>query len=418
MEDTPKIRVGVVGFGLLGKNVAKAVSRTRDLELVAIFSKRDPATLQNSLAKVYPTASAAEFRDRIDVMIVCDAFGTGLQTETPYLAQFFHTVDAHPLRGNPPTAEEIEAQKKLRLEELQTLAQDFAKRQAAHAAAHAGENGSAQASEATASTAESTNGLAEEETTEIMGMTLPAFVKEPVFQPVYLPFKEYFEKVDAAARTSHHVSLCAVGWEPGFMSFMRTFMGALFPKSQTWTFWGRGVSLQWSNAVRSFEGVVDAVVYQCPKEEPLMAVLENRPIYDDSRKALHYLEVYAVVDDRFDKEQLREQIIHMPGWFADYDTQVTFLTKDEMREFHARMTHAGLVLSRASTSQGINEQIKLEVDMDSNPEFTAYVLTAGARAVVRAGREKFEGARTMVEIPLAWFSPDSLEQVRHQISVS
>ena len=174
MEDTPKIRVGVVGFGLLGKNVAKAVSRTRDLELVAIFSKRDPATLQNSLAKVYPTASAAEFRDRIDVMIVCDAFGTGLQTETPYLAQFFHTVDAHPLRGNPPTAEEIEAQKKLRLEELQTLAQDFAKRHAAHA----GENGSAQASEATASTAESTNGLAEEETTEIMGMTLPAFMKE------------------------------------------------------------------------------------------------------------------------------------------------------------------------------------------------------------------------------------------------
>ena len=188
-EDT-RIRVGVVGFGNYGKAAAKAVGKCRDMELVAIFSKRDPQKLQNSYAKVYPTDKVAEFADRIDVVIICDTLGTKLQQETPQLAQYFHTVDSHPLRGTPPTAEEVEAKRQLRLEDLERMAKDIAQRQAARDAA-AGVEQTADASAATPDTSPDTNaapGTSEEENLdegihEVSGMMLPAFIKEPVFSP-------------------------------------------------------------------------------------------------------------------------------------------------------------------------------------------------------------------------------------------
>ena len=220
-EDT-RIRVGVVGFGNYGKAAAKAVGKCRDMELVAIFSKRDPQKLQNSYAKVYPTDKVAEFADRIDVVIICDTLGTKLQQETPQLAQYFHTVDSHPLRGTPPTAEEVEAKRQLRLEELERMAKDIAERQAARDAA-AGLEQTADASAVTPDTPPDTNATpatSEEENPdegihEVSGMMLPAFIKEPVFQPVYQAFPDYFAAVDQAGQSTKHVSLCAVGWEPG-----------------------------------------------------------------------------------------------------------------------------------------------------------------------------------------------------------
>lgn len=428
MDEDKRIRVGIVGFGVIGKATAKAVTKNKDLELVAIFSKRDPKTLQNAMAKVYPTDTVAEFQNRIDVMIICDTFGTGLQEETPEIVKMFHTVDSHPLRGTPPTAEEVEAQRKLRLEELQVLAKDLAERQARREgsadentdpAAQAQPDDPAAAAPTDSENAPDEGEAAEaEETSEVMGLTLPAFVKEPSFQPVYKTFQNYFAEVNAAGEESKHTSLCAVGWEPGIMSMFRTLAGGIFPKTKTYTFWGRGVSMQWSNAVKAFEGILDAVVYQVPKEEPLTALLNNQPIWDDSRKALHYLEVYAVADTRYDREQLREQIANMPGWFKDYDTQVTFLSPDEMREFHTKWTHAGLSLCKASTSQGINEQLKLEIDMDDNAEFTAYVMACAARAVYRAGAAGWHGAYTMTDLPASWFNPQDPNEARFQQSLS
>lgn len=409
MEQDQKIRVGVVGYGVSGKAVAKAITKTKDMELIAIFSKRDPAKLQNSMAKVYPTKNVAEFVGKIDVMICCDSFGTGLENVAPEVAKHFHTVDAHPLRGEPPTQEEVDAQKEIRIQELQRLAKDLEERNARRDA------------EAGLDPLQPKEGEEEEpaeETTEVYGMTLPAFVKEPVFQPVYLPFEKYYEKLDAAAKATKHVSMTAVGWEPGFMSVIRTVSEGFFPKSKLWTFWGRGISMQWSNAAKAFDGVLDAAVYQVPKEEPLMAVLNNEPVWDDSRKALHHLDVYIVAEDRVDRDQLREQITNMPGWFKDYDTHVTIVGPDEMRDFHSKRNHAGLVLSRGSTSQGINEQIKMEIDMDDNAEFTAYVLTAAARAAYRGGEHGWAGAFTMMDVPMSWFNPNSPAKVRQRISHS
>lgn len=408
-QDT-QIRVGIVGFGNSGRATAKAVSKIRDMDLVAIFTKRDPKKLQSSYAKIYPTKSVADFRDRIDVMIVCDTIATKLQEETPQLAKYFHTVDAHPLRGNPPSAEEVATKRQIRRQELERIANDLAQRQAARDAqdgidaAQSGTNGQTEDSEA--------------DIHEVSGLMLPGFIKEPVFQPVYKPFPDYFSQVDEAGKSSGHASLCSVGWEPGLLSMMRTLNDSLFPKTKMYTFWGRGISVQWSNAIRAFEGVLDAVVYQVPKEAPLNAVLNNEPIYDDSRKALHYLECYVVADPAYDKEQLREEITEMPGWFADYDTQVTFLSPDEMREFHSKRSHAGLILSRATTSQGITEQIKVEIDMDDNAEFTAYVMAAAARAVYRAGQAGWSGAHTMMEIPPIWMHPGPADKLRFQTSGS
>lgn len=421
-EQQSKVRVGVVGLGQLGKATARAVNKCKDMELVAAFTKRDPKKVSAPGAKSYSTQKLADFREKIDVMILCDSIHTGLQEVAPTAAQFFHTVDVHPLRGNPPTAEEVQQARRLALEELARLYQ----RQEEDASQGTSENENTTAGGENASLGNgprvgngaNTDPQVGQDACLVEGYVIPAFAKLPASQPVYQTFRQYFENLDRVARQSGHYSLSAAGWEPGLFSMQRHITDGIFPAGKTYTFWGRGVSQQFSNILKCFAGVTDAVVYQVPKENALQAVLNKDFVADDSRRALHYMECYVVTEDNVDRESLREQIIHMPGWFKDYDTQVTFLTPDEMREFHTKMPHAGLVLSRGTTSQGTQHEIKIEIDMDSNVEFTAATLAACARAVARAGQKKWVGAGTMGEIPPAWYNAAPLEELRFRTSES
>lgn len=90
------IRIGIAGYGNLGKGVELAISQNPDMELVAVFSRRGPGavSLQNPQVPVHALADIEQHKDAIDVLILCGGSKDDLPQQGPELAQWFHTVDS------------------------------------------------------------------------------------------------------------------------------------------------------------------------------------------------------------------------------------------------------------------------------------------------------------------------------------
>ena len=198
----------------------------------------------------------------------------------------------------------------------------------------------------------------------------------------------YFAKVDAAAKEGGNLCMISVGWDPGLFSINRLIQEAILPKGNTYTFWGRGVSQGHSDAVRRVPGVKDAVQYTIPIEDALNRVRkgENPEL---STRERHLRHCYVVAELGADKKEIEHQIKTMPNYFADYDTEVTFVSEDELKANHSGMPHGGIVIRSGETGikENNNQIVEFSLNLDSNPEFTGSVLTAYARAVYRMSKE-------------------------------
>ena len=223
----------------------------------------------------------------------------------------------------------------------------------------------------------------------------------------------HFANTDKAATEGGHVALISCGWDPGMFSLNRLYAAAILPDGKDYTFWGRGVSQGHSDAIRRIPGVVDARQYTVPIEESLEAVRSgSMPTLTTREK--HLRECYVVVAEDADKAWIEQQIKTMPNYFADYDTTVTFLTQEELLRDHSGIPHGGFVIRTGKT--GVDNchtnTIEYSLKLDSNPEFTASVLVAYARAVCRLAKRGEVGCKTVFDIAPADLSPLSPEQLR------
>ena len=105
----------------------------------------------------------------------------------------------------------------------------------------------------------------------------------------------------------------------------------------------------------------------------------------------------------------------MPNYFSDYDTEVNFISEEELKENHSGMPHGGFVIRTGVTGDGNKEKIEFSLDLDSNPEFTANVLTAYARAINKMAKEGRTGACTVFDIPPAYLSQKSPAELRKEL---
>ena len=104
----------------------------------------------------------------------------------------------------------------------------------------------------------------------------------------------------------------------------------------------------------------------------------------------------------------------MPHYFADFDTTVNFITEEELQRDHSHMAHGGFVIRSGKTGGGINQIVEFSLKLKSNPEFTASVLTAYARAAYRLNQEGQSGAKTIYDIAPSYISPKSAEELREK----
>ena len=325
------IRVGIYGYGNLGRGVECAIKQADDVTLVAVFTRRNPESVKilTEGVPVYHIDKAPSMKDAIDVMILCGGSATDLPIQTPQLAAIFNVVDSFDTHAKIP---------------------------------------------------------------------------------------EHFKNVDAVSKAAGTVAVISSGWDPGMFSLMRLYSQAILPEGKDYTFWGKGVSQGHSDAIRRIDGVIDARQYTVPIDSALQAVRSgSNPELTVRQK--HKRECFVVAAEGADKEKIKEQIVSMPNYFADYDTTVTFITEDEMRRDHASLPHGGFVIRSGKTGwEGQSSNlIEYSLKLDSNPEFTASVVLAFARAAVRLSDKKDFGCKTVFDIPPAYLSPLSSAELREKL---
>ena len=216
---------------------------------------------------------------------------------------------------------------------------------------------------------------------------------------------KHFAAVNKAATESGHVALISAGWDPGLFSLARVYASSVLPCGKDYTFWGRGISQGHSDAIRRIEGVLDARQYTVPVPEAISAVRAGESPELTTRQK-HLRECYVVLDEGADAERVEREIKNMPNYFADYDTTVNFVTLDELRKNHSGMPHGGSVIRNGKTGfDGEHKHtVEFKLNLDSNPEFTASVLVAYARAVCRLAKKGDVGCKTVLDIAPAELS--------------
>lgn len=224
---------------------------------------------------------------------------------------------------------------------------------------------------------------------------------------------EHFNNVDAAAKEGNKVSVISVGWDPGVFSMQRLLFNSVLPSGTDYTFWGKGVSQGHSDAIRRIAGVKKAIQYTIPVDEAVeKARSGNNP--ELSTRDKHLRECFVVLEDGADKDSIENQIKTMKNYFADYNTVVHFISEEDFMRDHNSMPHGGFVIRSGNTDpeNKMKHVMEFSLKLDSNPQFTASVLCAFARAAYKMSSEGMKGCKTAFDIPLSYLSNISADELR------
>ncbi len=221
---------------------------------------------------------------------------------------------------------------------------------------------------------------------------------------------EYFASMDQAAKKSSKTAIIAAGWDPGLLSLQRLLAQAILPVGKSETFWGKGISQGHSDAIRRLAGVQDARQYTIPKASAIEAVLAGH-LPELTAADKHYRDCYVVAQAGADQKKIAASIKSMPHYFADYETKVTFISQAELDRDHKGLPHRGHLIHSGRTGTDCPQTIQYQLDLGSNPDFTAQVMLACARAAWCFAKAGLAGARTIFDIPPSWLSGKSAESL-------
>ena len=311
-----KIKIGICGYGNLGKGVELALNNNEDMELVAIFTRRSPQDIKTIYknTKIYSIDEVNKYKDKIDVMIMCGGSKTDLPIQSVEFCKSFNIIDSFDNH-----------------EEIST----------------------------------------------------------------------HFNKIDKLAKQNNKLALISCGWDPGLFSLMRVLFEAILPNGINYVFYGKGLSQGHSDAIRRIKGVKKAVQYTVPYTDSIEKVRKGTMPRFKSIKEMMWRDCYVVLEEKTDKDKILKEIKQMPNYFAPYNTEVHFISEEEFDQNHTNMSHGGFVLRNGKTNQN-NHIIEFSLNLDSNPEFTASVLVAYARAIYKLKNQGKVGALTVLDIPFGY----------------
>jgi diaminopimelate dehydrogenase len=320
------LKIGIVGYGNLGKGVELAIGQNPDMELVGIFTRRAPESIQSN-APVFQISQIEDFKTKVDVMLLCGGSSQDLPKQVQDIARVFNTVDSFDTHAKIP---------------------------------------------------------------------------------------EYFEAVDKVAKANGTLCLISTGWDPGLFSLARLLGQCVLPQGEDYTFWGKGLSQGHSDAIRRVAGVKNGVQYTIPIESAVARVRSGEnPTLSTAEK--HERICYVVAEEGADVSTIEHTIKTMPHYFDQYKTTVHFISEEELRTNHSTMPHGGMVLRSGVSGTGSKQRVEFNLTLESNPEFTASVLVAYARAVGKMAKAGQKGACTVFDIPFGHLSPKSAEELRRDL---
>lgn len=320
-----KIKIGIVGYGNVGKSVENEISKFSDIELVAIFTRRNIGEIECNNKKIYNLSDIGKFKGKIDVMVLCLGSANDLVSCAYKIARDFNTVDSYDTHSK-----------------------------------------------------------------------------------IY----DYYKQINKINRKSNTVSVISTGWDPGIFSYYRVLSDSILPESNTYTFWGKGVSQGHSEALRRLKGVKKAIQYTIPSKEAIDKVLNGEnPVFKTRDK--HTRECFVVLEDdnELTRKNIEKQIKNMPNYFSSYDTTVNFISEEEFDKNHNQMPHGGKIITSGKSGNNNNQSMELSLKLESNPEFTASILLSYSRAVFKLYNENKYGSYTVLDIPISYTSKEDVRNL-------
>ena len=300
-----KINVGIVGYGNLGKAVEKCVLSSKELNLVAIFSRRMVTSLCSTLVEPYE-----KFRDyagKIDVMLLCGGSKSDLEVQTPEVLEYFDCINTFDTHAR---------------------------------------------------------------------------------------LKSEYDRLGKIAKKHGHRLIMACGWDPGLFSVIRAINYAISDNDSI-TFWGKGISMGHSDAIRRVDGVIDGVQFTVPIKEALSLAKKGKL---PANMPLHSRECY-VVSAKKDESRIENEIKNIPNYFLGQPTNVHFVSQDELIKLKRKMYHKGEIINSFRTVHKSKCTVEFKVSMQSNPNFTASIVCAYICAVINFKQQGQSGAFTCLDVP-------------------
>ena len=301
-----RIRVGIVGYGNLGKAVEREVLKNHKFKLVAIFSKRNILSSYGSL--IEPTSNYVLYKNKIDIMLLCGSSKTDIFEQAPIIGELFDTINTFDTHA--------------KIKDLQII-------------------------------------------------------------------------LDKVGKTSNTRNIICCGWDPGIFSIIRGLFLAISHEKPT-TFWGKGISMGHSDAIRTVEGVIDSVEFTIPNKEVKKLALQGKCI---AGRTLHFRDCYVLANKNHSR--IEKSIKNIPNYFKGQPTKVSFVQSEKLLKLKNNLSHKGCVVSTFLIENNKNK-LTFNASMHSNPAFTARVMITYANAIINLKNKNESGAFTPLDIPISY----------------
>ena len=310
------IRVGIVGYGNLGKSLEKLILTDTRFKLVAIFSRRLISSKFGTLVENY--GDFGTYEGKIDVMLLAGGSKSDLEFQTPEVLKYFDCINT------------FDNHKKI--------------------------------------------------------------------------YSELVKNDEIAKASGHRLIMCC-GWDPGIFSIIRAIFKAVGSNNPI-TFWGKGVSMGHSEAIRRVDGVLDGVSLTIPSKEAKQ-LAEKKGIIDAS-VPLHSRVCYVSVDSsKISETEIERKIKNIPDYFKGQPVSVNFVSAKKVLYHRKNLSHKGEIIEQFMTGNKSNNKMKFSVQMQSNSDFTASIVICYILAIMRLKSQNKTGAFTPVDIPVSYFFYES-----------
>lgn len=309
------MKIGIIGYGNLGRAVETLLQKNKTYKLIAIFSKRDNL-ISPYKTKIEKLKNLSNYIKKIDTLIICSGSFDEIEIVGPEVLKNFNTIDS------------FDTHSKLVC---------------------------------------------------------------------------YKNKLDLIAKLNKKIAITACGWDPGLLSIFRTLLNSLNDKKSE-SFWGIGVSQGHSNAIRKIDGVINAIQYTVPIENEIQ-LIKNDSNYVPNNLKKHKRICYVSVKDDVNKTEIENKIKNMKNYFLGYETIVNFVSNEEIISKQKSLSHKGLIIDNFKINN-YNNYLEFNLQIDSNPIFTANILITYLNAINKLIKNKKYGAYTVLDLPISYLIKD------------
>ncbi len=296
------LKVGIIGYGNLGKAVEAVLEKNAKFKLIGVFSRRKLKNKHNA----YLYKDAEKFINKIDVMIMCGGSEKDLFYQSKEMARFFNIIDTFDNHSVIP---------------------------------------------------------------------------------------QHYENINKICKENKKSAILSCGWDPGFFSIMRTLYSSIFGYCEC--FYGKGISMGHTNAIKNVDGVKNAVQYTIPNKRAVKQAKQGTKINIPKHFRLCF-----VCSDK-NKKEIKNQIKNIPNYFKGQPTFVKFISEKRIIKKQKNLAHKGSIYSSfIDKKEKISSCVSLKTT--SNPILTAKIIMAYLTALEKMINNNYHQALTPIQIPVSW----------------